>query len=67
MLLDRPQQKLTLISLPLEYFTEITNGAMTEEEEEEKEKGETQTNSMVTVLATKTSDTWINVGYWLAD
>ena len=66
MLLDRPQQKLTLISLPLEYFTEITNGTMTEEEEEEEEK-ETQTSSMVTVLATKTSDTWINVGYWLAD
>ena len=59
MLLDRPQQKLTLISLPLDYFTEISNGAMTEGEEE------THTNPTVTVLATKTSDTWINVGYWL--
>ena len=59
MLLDRPQQKFVLIMLPLEYFTEISNGTMEAEEEE------VQPSSAITTLVSKTSDTWINVGYWL--
>ena len=58
MLLDRPQQKFSLITIPLEYFTELTNGTT--------EENEVKPSSAITTLVSKTSQTWINVRYWLA-
>ena len=58
MLLDRPQQKFSLITIPLEYFTELTNGTLDE--------NEVKPSSAITTLVSKTSQTWINVRYWLA-
>ncbi|XP_063675006.1 dipeptidyl peptidase 8-like [Bolinopsis microptera] len=53
MLLDRPQQKFSLITLPLEYFTKLTNGT--------SEENEVKPSSSITTLVSKTSQTWINV------
>ena len=61
MLLNRPQLKFSLFTLPLENYTEISNGTM----EEKKEGDETKLDSAFTVLVSKTSGTWIRMGNWL--
>ena len=63
MLLNRPQLKFSLFTLPLENYTEISNGTM----EEKKEGDETKLDSAFTVLVSKTSGTWIRMGNWLAE
>ena len=59
MLLDRPQQVLRLISIPLDHFVEsLPNGSSLAEDESTVSH---DSGPEFTQLIYKTSDTWINV------